>query len=332
MTRILIAALLILATASSTNAAELFHLSWGTTGSAIGYSGAGAQPGADTSPSGPNAIAVASNGRIHVADTQNDSVLVLDATGTVVGRLGARGRPELEQVCALAPMDGGELLAGLGRCGDIVRIGRAGDVKPFYRSPSRGSGRIGQLQGLAVDSASGLVYAGDVAGGRILCLSSAGQLLASIPWALSGFAVGPGGDLYRLVRRDRSAYVLVARGVDGTDRDVYRLPTPGSGETLPGEDEIGANRTVASSVFASPRILGFDLQGGLILRHVDPAKPGKLLVRRYSPDGKSSRELGELRANGADEPFAVTTAGKVLAMDFDASQAPAGSVVMQQLQ
>lgn len=302
--------LLLFMAAFRVDAGEL-AIAWGEEG--VGYYNASVPGFAESFAEGPNAIAPGEAGQLLIADTQGDCVLVVDESGKILARHGAKDRAGLALVTAVARYGKGEILAGKMRSGDIVRIDAAGKQHAFYSSPPKGPRRIGQLQSLASDS-SGRVFAGDVAGQRILVLSERGELLEEVEWGLTGFAVTSDGTLLRLKRRDGGNYALIARSAAGADSERFVLPAAGDG-----------------AILSSPRLLGVDASGNVFLRHADPKRPGVLMARRYSADGTTFQELGEVAACGGEDVFALTPQGRLFAMEYDAEKAPAGEVTVREL-
>lgn len=179
--------------------------------------------------SGPQGLAVASNGDVYVADSNNGRVVVFSAGGAYKSKWGSNGSGNGQftypRDVGIAP-NGAVWIAddGNGRAQGFSAGGA------YQSSLSIGDGY--SARGVAVDASGNVLVAaedGDHSGYRVFAgaAGSAGPLLARGPYAARDIEASPDGTVYLLAVDSQAGQYQVRRyTADGKSLGVWTIPNP----------------------------------------------------------------------------------------------------------
>lgn len=114
----------------------------------------------------PCGLALDAQGGLWVADTRNDAIRRVDASGMVATLV--RGNPQddeapMRRPFAVAAGEGGSVITAVGRRGALLRVAASGEVQPLFAEPTQ---RLSRPTALAIDRAGQVVVA-DAASRRL---------------------------------------------------------------------------------------------------------------------------------------------------------------------
>lgn len=299
-----------------------------------GTAGAGGDGGAATSAqlSGPQAVAVASDGTLYVADTGNNKIRRITPGGAIstiagTGTPGATGDGGAATAATLSGPTGvavdaaGNVLIGDTTNNKVRRVNTSGTISTFAGTGTAGSAGDGgaataaQLsgpRGLAVD-ASGVVYIADYSNFRLRRVSAGGTISTFGGTGVQGGwmgHVGDGGPATSAqfnqpygVAFDDAGSLYVA---DMDNNKVRKITPSGTISTFAGTGTVGAagdGGPAASAQLNMPQGMAVDSAGNVFIADGQNNK-----VRKVAPNGTISTYAGTGAAGATGDGGAATAA------------------------
>lgn len=285
---------------AAADARTLAEFEWGRAPAGIGF--VSVRDGvSDPMALGPQALAVAPDGRLALADTWNNRVLLMDRNGSVTGSVPVAGRPRV-----LALSAAGELAVATAGGPSLTVFDRTGALRWELEADPAAAAPVGQLDALAF-APSGHLLAGDIATGRIRVFSPEGRPEGELPWEGGGLASDADGAVLDLAFTPGSGYWLRSRKL-GSGQPVRLAEVPGS-ETAAGGVLLGGDRSGRWYVRFSTR--------------------GSLAVFVLDSSGRKLRRLGLLPDRVQTSAVGVRADGALVWVAHDPSKAPRGKVCLR---
>jgi len=295
-----IAMFLVLSTTAMAD--PLFTVGWGKGDGEIGFFNPSSEATVDQPyAEGPGGIASGPKGEIWISDTFGDRILRFDSKGAHVGTITELKGQSLSRPQTLSI--GNSQLAVI--CGQSSRIlwlnSRSGEIRTITKGPD--DSPLLQPETLAFQEDN--LWVGDFGTSRSLRYGKDSARLENLPWTLAGLAVSD-GKLHSL------AY-------DAQRRDSDLVELGASGEATP-------RFPLVAPELLNPYLVGIDGKGRVVVRFVKPGPDRKFLIVRYDENGERGTVLGEVALTVANGTIALHADGSVLALSYDAMNAPSGSV------
>lgn len=235
----------------------------------------------------PRALAIARSGELFVADAYRDSILRLDAAGTIETFVGL-GQPDLDLSGGAAVDSVGNVFVADSSKHRILKIDAAGIATTVAGSGEHGdSGDGGPAKNAAFSfpgdvalDRDGSIYIADTSNHRIRKVDSGGVLTTVAGTGEPGFR-GDGGKASQARFQSPEAVAIGSDGAiyvaDWGNHRIRKIDTSGFVTTIAGNGEYGSAQPgvpATQSPLGWPRDVAVDSQG-----------------RIYIPDGRSNRVL-----------------------------------------
>lgn len=237
----------------------------------------------------PKGVAVGPDGRIYVADTGNQRVMILSSDGEIVGQL--TSADPFQEPFDLVVNDAGDVFVLDPAAEQLTQFGA--DDSYIGTVPAEPD-VIGRSRGIGIDRA-GQLWIANTPGGRVVQIDSDGTTLQSIP-------IWPGED---------SQPVDVAVGRDGsifvTDSGLSKLVRFDS----EGRRLLAWELPIANSIDGSHLAMS---ESGYL--HI--SKPEPFLIAQHDPDGEPIGDWSVMPTNGTvvkPVGIAVDTVGNIWFVD-----------------
>jgi sugar lactone lactonase YvrE len=308
-----------------------------------GFSGDGG-PGAKAQFDQPTGVAVDVLGNVFIADSGNDRIRKLAASGVITtiagdgthnysGDNGPATSAQMFSPQSVALSSGNLYVSDYARIrkiasGTISTVAGNGTSGSSGDSGPATSAQLNQPEGIALDG-SGNLYIADSAGNRVRMVSAGGVITTIAGTGSAGYS-GDGAAATAAQLSDPEALALDAAGnlyiVDSGNASVRKVTPNGIISTVAGngtQGYSGDNGPAKSAELTIPRGIAVDTSGNLYI-----ADFGNSRVRKVSPDGTITTVA--VGAAVSPQGVAVDSSGNLFIADFNNTiwkVSPAGATV-----